>query len=113
MLHFYGEVLQLPEAGKIPFPDLGLLHKFQCAENIIKILVLHKPAERGPVAGGFTAAVGFRYCGLALNNLDETLLRVRNQGVVIANEPLQLRPGVRVAVILDPDGNMIELFEEQ
>ena len=113
MVYFYKEVLQLPAAGEIPFANLGILHKFQCGENIIKILVLDKPADREPVSGGFTAAAGYRYCALEINNLDEAIEHLRDHDTVVANEAMQLRPGVRVAVILDPDGNMIELFEEK
>lgn len=113
MLEFYQETLQLPKVGEIPFPGLGVLYKLQCGENLIKVLVLDNPAEREAVRGGFTAAAGYRYCTLALTDLDETVAHCQSRGVAMVAEIRELRPGVRVALIADPDGNIIELFEEQ
>lgn len=113
MLGFYRDTLQLPEIGQTPFPGMGVVHKLQCGDNLIKMLVLEKPAANEVVRGGFTTATGYRYCTIELNNLDDTVNHCRASGVAMVADIREIRPGVRVAVIADPDGNMIELFEEQ
>jgi len=113
MLGFYRDTLELPESGQTPIPGLGVVHKVKCGDNLIKILVLEKPADNEVVRGGFTAATGYRYCSIELNNLDDTVNHCRACGVAVVADISEIRPGVRVAVIADPDGNMIELFQEQ
>ena len=45
-----------------------------------------------------------------LSNLDETVEACRGFGAKIAVEPRALRPGVRMAMVEDPDGNTVELL---
>jgi predicted enzyme related to lactoylglutathione lyase len=46
----------------------------------------------------------------ALTNLDETVEACREFGAKILVPPRALRPGVRMAMVEDPDGNTVELL---
>ena len=109
-LAFYRDTLGLVPDGEIPFPGLGVLHRLRCGQSTVKILALaDPPAGRAP-GGGFSAATGFRYCSLHVGNLDALVAACRERGYAIAVEIRPLRPGVRVAMVEDPDGNAIELM---
>jgi catechol 2,3-dioxygenase-like lactoylglutathione lyase family enzyme len=110
MLKFYRDTLGLEEAADIPFPGLGMIKKLSCGDSFIKLLVLDQPADKPPCKEGFTAAEGFRYCAITVKNLDELVATCRQAGYKIVVDISDLRPGVRVAMVEDPDGNTLELM---
>ena len=44
-------------------------------------------------------------------NLDEATKQCADAGYTVAWEPREIRPNVRIAMIEDPDGNWVELLE--
>jgi len=112
MLSFYSDTLGLSQVAEIPFPGLGTIKKLACGDSFLKLLTLDQPATTAPNKGGFTAAEGIRYCAITLANLDEVVEKCRGEGYKIVVEISDLRPGVRVAMVEDPDGNTLELMGE-
>lgn len=112
MLEFYRDTLGLGEAGDIPVPGMGTVKKLSCGDSFIKLLILDQPAGKPPCKDGFAAAEGFRYCALILKNLDEVVDSCRQGGYKIVTDLRELRPGVRIAMVEDPDGNTLELMGE-
>lgn len=109
-LAFYRDLLGLAPDGELPFPGVGVVHRLRCGQSTVKILALERaPGARAP-GGGFTAATGFRYCTLHVANLDAVVAACRERGHAVPVEIRPLRPGVRVAMVEDPDGNTIELI---
>ena len=78
----------------------------------IKILALEEPPKHENVTGDFTTSSGFRYCSLNLNNLKEVVDSCVSADVQVVNDPMEIRPKVWVAIIKDPDGNLIELMQD-
>ena len=113
MLSFYQNVLGLIKDTEIPFPGLGVVNKLSFGSGYIKILVLDKnPSNTNPI-GDFSTSNGIRYITINLSNLDEILDSCKLNGVNIINPGVVIRPGVTVAIIQDPDGNLIELMQSQ
>ena len=110
MLSFYRDTLGLEPVAEIPFPGTGTIHKHACGDGFVKVLVLDAPAATQGSKDGFTAATGIRYFGLDIANLEETVEACRAAGHKVAVEIRDLRPGVKVAMIEDPDGNTLELM---
>lgn len=110
MLNFYRDVLGLAEAGAVELP-LGSLRKLQCGDSVIKLLALARPAVAAAPGGGYAGATGLRYCTITLADLDATVARCRDAGCRIAVEIVSPRPGLRAAIVEDPDGNAVELME--
>ena len=110
MLHFYQEVLGFDKEIEIPFPGIGVVNKLSYGAGYIKILVLEtNPSNINPT-GDFSTSNGIRYITINLSNLDEILDACKVNNINIINEGIDLRPRVRVALISDPDGNLIELM---
>lgn len=56
----------------------------------------------------------FDHLAFAVRNLEETVSKMRKEGVTITDEPFKLGPtGPLIAFIEDPDGTLIELIEKK
>lgn len=109
LLAFYRDTLGLAPDGEIAFPGLGVLHRLRCGQSTVKVLALDRAPASSAARGGFSAATGFRYCTLHVANLDELVAACRERGHAVPVDVRPLRPGLRVAMVEDPDGNTIEL----
>ncbi|MDD5171056.1 MAG: hypothetical protein PHN75_19730, partial [Syntrophales bacterium] len=66
-----------------------------------------------PPAGvfGLDKQLGFRYVTFVIGNLSEVCEDLRKKGVEFTTPEKELRPGVRIAMVKDPDGNIVEFVE--
>jgi len=74
-----------------------------------KLLEIPKTPPNGPV--GLTAQLGFRYVTFLVKNLSGLCRELRDKAVPFEVPENESRPGVRLAMVRDPDGNIIELVE--
>jgi catechol 2,3-dioxygenase-like lactoylglutathione lyase family enzyme len=113
MLNFYQNVLGLKKEVEIPFPGLGLVNKLSFGSGYIKILVLENDPTNINPTGNFSTSNGIRYVTINLSNLDEILESCDANNINIINPGTVIRPGVTVAIIQDPDGNLLELMQSK
>jgi catechol 2,3-dioxygenase-like lactoylglutathione lyase family enzyme len=109
-LAFYQGPLGFAKDSEFAFPGVGILHRLRVGESYFKLLAPEKPPAARAPGGGITGGIGLRYVTFMLTNLDETVEACRGFGAKIAVEPRTLRPGVRMAMVEDPDGNTVELL---
>jgi catechol 2,3-dioxygenase-like lactoylglutathione lyase family enzyme len=111
MLAFYRDVLGLEHFQTNPMP-LGLggtMHRVRCGTSVLKLVELaNPPAETNP-PGGLRGGTGFRYITFFVADLDALLARCRTAGAEVPIERTTARPGVDIAMVIDPDGNWVEL----
>ncbi|MDG2061009.1 MAG: VOC family protein [SAR86 cluster bacterium] len=112
MLSFYSQVLGFEKVGEVPFPSLGVVNKFKCGLSQIKILVLENSPKNESPKGDFTISSGYRYCTLNIKNLLEIVENCTNNNHTVQTAPREIREGVTVAIIEDPDGNLVELMQD-
>ena len=112
MLGFYSQILGFEKIGEVPFPGLGIVNKFKCGLSQIKILVLENPPKNENARGDFTISSGYRYCTLNVRNLLDIVEDCTNNNHIVQTAPREIREGVTVAIIEDPDGNLIELMQD-
>ena len=112
MLGFYSQILGFEKIGEVPFPGLGVVNKFKCGLSQIKILVLENPPKNENARGDFTISSGYRYCTLNVRNLLDIVEDCTNNNHIVQTAPREIREGVTVAIIEDPDGNLIELMQD-
>jgi predicted enzyme related to lactoylglutathione lyase len=109
MVKFYGGVLGLSQDEDVTIPNYGTIHKFNCGDSIVRVMVPEVTPEN--VAGGdFMSRNGIRYITFNIDNLDEVVQACKDFGCNIAVDIRDLRPGVRCAQIQDPDGNYVEFI---
>jgi lactoylglutathione lyase len=60
----------------------------------------------------YDLGTGYGHIALAVDDLDQTLIRLKDQGIEPEREPYRVREGgSRLAFVADPDGYRIELID--
>lgn len=109
-LHFYRDILGLEDQGETPMPG-GTMHRLLCGTSLIKLVSLSRAPEASAPPGGIAGATGYRYWTISVSNLDEATARAEEAGRKVVISPREIRPGIRISMIEDPDGNWVELIE--
>ena len=98
------------EAGKSEeLPALGTTkYEVIAGGTTLKVWQLNGlPAETGPISD----YSGIRYLTVRVNNIESVVSRARDSKGNIPIAPRDVSPGIRRAIIEDPDGNWFELVE--
>lgn len=111
-LAFYCGLLGLDHVADIPMPvgGAGTMHRVQCGDSLLK-LVCYENTPPAAVGGGIAGALGYRYLTLIVSNLDEVMQECADANVRVAVPVTDLRPGVRIGIVEDPDGHLVEFVE--
>ena len=109
-LAFYRDVLGLEHVADTPFPLGGTIHRLAAGESLVKLVVMDAPVERPADPGPFTGTAGVRYLTFPVADITATL-----EACVAAGRPVvwpvqEVRPGVWIAMVTDPDGNGVEFL---
>ena len=110
-LAFYRDFLGLEHVADTTVGSAGVMHRFQAGNSLLKVLELSEVPEARPAPGGMRGGSGYRFWTLWVTNLDELIEDARARGYSIPSGPIEVRPGDRMAMVEDPDGNWIELLE--
>ncbi|SNR65401.1 VOC family protein [Blastococcus mobilis] len=108
-LAFYRDVLGLKDLGESPMPG-GTMHRLGCGTSVIKLISPRKPPAAEAPPGGLRGGTGYRYWTISVSNLPEVVAAAESAGHPVVVPPTELRPGVSIAMIEDPDGNWVELL---
>jgi catechol 2,3-dioxygenase-like lactoylglutathione lyase family enzyme len=125
MLAFYRDTIGLEPEYSVPLPDGGVMHRLLCGASIFKIMCpANKPSEgiRSTAPAEPVATVpdlmdltdlirGYRFVTIWVNDLDEAFARCEQAKAPVVYSPLDSRPGVRIFVVEDPDGNWVEFVQ--
>jgi len=107
-LHFYQELLGLKFIQKIPL-WFGTMYCLRFGTSDFKLI---DPSARPPQGLiGLESQVGFRYVTFVIKNLSDLCKELRSKGIAFEVPEKELRPGVRIAMVRDPDGNVVEFVE--
>lgn len=109
MLKFYRDTLGFTYAGEMPMPG-GLMHRLMCGESMIKIVVPGKTPPAAAPPGGIQGATGYRYWTISVSNIEELVKSCGDAGYKVIVPVTQLRPGITIAIVADPDGNWVEFL---
>ena len=111
-LAFYCGLLGLEHVADMPMPigGGGTMHRVRCGESLLKLVRFDSipPAATG---NGIAGALGFRYLTLVVSNLDEIHETLTAADVPVAIPVTEVREGVRILIVEDPDGNWVEFVE--
>ena len=108
MVHFYRDVLGFKEEPSTPFPMGGTMYRLWCGDSLIKIVVPEPAPEQTPAPGPIAAATGYRYWTMRVTNLADIMAQCEQAGAKIAVPLTEVRPGVTIGMVEDPDGNWVE-----
>ena len=111
MLAFYRDLLGLKLQGQMPMPGgKGTMHRLLCGDSLIKLVVMPElPAPAVP--GGIGGGAGYRYWTITVSNLSEMVAACTAAGTPVVWSEREIRPGIRIAMVSDPDGNWVEFLQ--
>ena len=86
----------------------GTMHRLNCGTTLIKLVKLDDVPEARPAKGGIAGATGYRYFTMIVDNLSEITQAVKDAGYKVRIDTTEIRPGVSISMVEDPDGNWVE-----
>jgi len=107
-LNFYQNLLGLEFVGKTPL-WFGTMHRLRFGTSDLKLIEPNTVPPRGAI--GLEGQLGFRYVTFLVQNLSEVCSKLAAEGIEFALPEKEIRPGVRIAMVKDPDGNIVEFVE--
>ncbi|MBQ0720657.1 MAG: VOC family protein [Gammaproteobacteria bacterium] len=111
LVKFYRDTLGLAQEGEMQMPGGGHMTRLKCGTTTLKIVVNGKKPKAVAAPGGIRGATGFRYFTISVSNLAVVTQECQTAGYKVPVPPTEIRPGVSISMIEDPDGNWVELLE--
>jgi catechol 2,3-dioxygenase-like lactoylglutathione lyase family enzyme len=110
MLAFYRDLLGLKLVREMPMPGgQGQMFQLACGESLVKLVVLPAvPAKAAP--GGIQGAAGLRYFTITVGNISDVMQACADASRKVVVPEREIRPGVRIGIVEDPDGNWVEFL---
>lgn len=107
-LNFYQNILGLEFVGITPL-WFGTMHRLRFGTSDFKLIEPKTAPPKGAI--GLEAQLGFRYVTFVVKNLAELCVELKGKEIEFALPEKEVRPGVRIALVKDPDGNIVEFVE--
>lgn len=107
-LAFYEGLLGLPKVQEMPLP-FGTMHRLAFGDSFVKLVDPTTVPPAGPV--GLAKGLGLRYLTFQVSDLDEVVAACEAAGVPFEIPKVELMPGVTIAMVRDPDGNVVEFVQ--
>ena len=110
MLGFYRDTLGLVQEPDTPFPGGGTMHRLWCGKSLIKIVAPDPAPKATPPPAPIPRSTGYRYWTISVNNITQLTDACASAGYKVAMPVTEIRPGISISMIEDPDGNWVELL---
>lgn len=110
LVAFYRDVLGFEDQGEMPMPG-GTMHRLAAGTSVIKIVSPRKTPPAFSPPGGIQGATGYRYWTITVSNLTELVAACETGGHKVVVPVTELRPGITIAIVEDPDGNWVEFLQ--
>lgn len=107
-LEFYAGLLGLEKIQEMPVP-FGTMHRMAFGESFVKLIDPNVVPGAGPL--GLVEALGFRYLTFQVSNIDDVCSECQAAGVEFEMGKQEFMPGVTIAMVRDPDGNVVEFVQ--
>ena len=107
-LNFYQNILGLEFVGITPV-WFGTMHRLRFGTSDFKLVDPKTVPPKGVI--GLEKQLGFRYVTFVIKNLTELCAELKGKGVEFTLPETEVRPGIRVAMVKDPYGNIVEFVE--
>ncbi len=111
-LKFYRDTLGLEHVADMDMGRGTTMHRLAIGSTVLKLVSPGTVPEGSNPAGGIGTASGIRYFTLSVGNLADVLAACDAGGYKVVWKEREIRPGVKVGMVEDPDGNWVEFLQQ-
>ncbi|HKS47004.1 MAG TPA: VOC family protein [Amycolatopsis sp.] len=104
---FLATVFRLDPLPPVELPT-GSLYCMAGYETVFKVFVPNEAPEPQKRSGAFFGIEGLRFLTIRVDDVDDVVERAAASGGRVLQGPHEPVPGIRVAMLEDPDGNTLE-----
>ena len=112
MLEFYRDVVGLEFEATMAMEALGIarMDRLRCNDSTLKLVTptTDVPAGKG---GRIPGRTGLRDLTINVDDVEAAVADCEDAGAPIVWPPQEARPGVKIAMVEDPDGNWLEFIQ--
>jgi catechol 2,3-dioxygenase-like lactoylglutathione lyase family enzyme len=112
-LPFYRDALGLRLVFDLDLPTGSHMWQFAVGECAVKLVSHETTPDAANPPGGSMGGTGLRYWTMGVDDIDAAIAPCVTAGAPIPLPVTQLMPGIRIAMIEDPEGNVVELLEQK
>jgi hypothetical protein len=98
--------LEKTEEVQTPF---GNVHRLRYGTSLVKLMDPKQAPPAGPI--GLDKQLGIRCLSFVIRDLSDVCMVLKEKGVEFTVPETQVLPDTRIAMVKDPDGNIIEFVE--
>lgn len=109
-LAFYRDMLGMKDDGEMEVRG-GKMYRLLCGTSLIKLVKMDRDPEGKPVGGGPGRGYGLRYLTIHVGDIRNLVAQLESKGLKPLVPPTENRPGVIMAMVNDPDGNIVEFLQ--
>ena len=110
-LPFYRDALGLPQVAEFDLPGGSHMWQFGVGECVVKLVSHAKTPEAANPPGGSNGGTGLRYWTMGVDDIDAAVARCETAGAKIALPVVPLGPKIKIAMVEDPEGNVVEFLQ--
>ena len=112
MLEFYRDVVGLEFEATMKLEAVGIarMDRLRCNDSVLKLVTTMGEVPAG-VGGGLEGSTGMRYFTIAVDDIAAAVADCEAAGAPVVWPLLEVRPGVTIAMVEDPDGNWVEFIQ--
>jgi len=107
-LNFYQDILGL-EFVEITPVWFGTMYRLRFGTSDFKLIHPKTVPPRGSI--GLENQLGFRYVTFVVKNIAQVCSELKDKGIEFALPETEIRQGMSIAMVKDPDGNIVEFVE--
>ena len=119
-LAFYRDLIGLPVVSEFRIAQVGepVLSRIgdgkmvwlAYRESLIKLVEMDaEPSERTPT--GLSKAIGYRFITLPVSDIEALMTKAERAKVPVVVPIVEFADGVKISMVEDPDGNVVEFVE--
>jgi catechol 2,3-dioxygenase-like lactoylglutathione lyase family enzyme len=109
-LAFYRDLLGMKDDGEMEVRG-GRMYRVLCGTSLVKLIKMDREPEGKPVGGGPGRGFGLRYFTIHVEDVRSLVAQLEGHGIKPLVPPAENRPGVIMAMVTDPDGNIVEFLQ--
>lgn len=111
-LPFYTDGVGLKVLADFDLPGGSHMWQLAIGECVLKLVTHRSTPEAANPPGGSRGGTGLRYWTMGVDDIEASVAQAEAAGGTVTLPVLELMPGIKIAMIDDPEGNTLEFLQQ-